>query len=182
MELQIDNATLVPLYTVKVPTLLEFNRANRYHIERNFPTKHQDFYTLEAHQRHVLDSLLSFERGDAYHFALITKGRKMIAKASLYRILRDNYACANISLLVDYRHQHLGYGNKILKRMMKFAFEDLKLHRLVAEVMPINFPIIALLKKNGFVQEGIIRQSINVYGQWEDHAIYGFVNPNETTV
>jgi [ribosomal protein S5]-alanine N-acetyltransferase len=181
MELHFDDCSIVPLYTIKVPTLLEFNRANRFHIERNFPTKQTDFYTLEAHQRHVLESLLNFERGDAYNFAVVGKGRKMIAKTSLYRVLHDNYSCANISVLVDYRHQHMGYGDKILKRMLKFAFEELKLHRVVAEVMPTNFPIIALLKKNGFTQEGIIRQSINVFGQWEDHAIFGLVNNSETT-
>ncbi len=181
MELHIDDFTLVPLYTIKVPTLLEFNRANRFHIERNFPTKHEDFYTLEAHQRHVLESLLNFERGDAFSFAFMSKNRKMIGKSSLYRVLRDNYACAYISLLIDYRHQHMGLGNKVIKRMLEFAFEDLKLHRVVAEVMPTNFPTIALLKKNGFVQEGVIRQCINVFGQWEDHAIFSIVNPNETT-
>lgn len=182
MELHIDDYTLVPLYTIKVPTLLEFNRANRFHIERNFPTKQKDFYTLEAHQRHVLESLLNFERGEAYNFALISKTRKLIAKTSLYRIQRENYACAYLSILVDYRHQHLGYGDKILKRMLKFAFEELKLHRVVAEVMPTNFPIIALLKKNGFVHEGMLRKSINVFGQWEDHAIYGLVNTSETAL
>ncbi|TFG81645.1 MAG: N-acetyltransferase [Erysipelotrichales bacterium] len=66
--------------------------------------------------------------------------------------------------------------------MLKFAFEELKLHRVSAEVMPTNFSAIALLKKNGFVYEGILRQSINVFGQWEDHAIYGYVNTIETTL
>ncbi|HAM62505.1 MAG: hypothetical protein A2Y20_01745 [Firmicutes bacterium GWF2_51_9] len=182
MELQIDDVMLVPMYTIKVPTLLEFNRANRFHIERNFPTKQKDFYTLEAHQRHVLESLLNFERGDAYNFAVVGKGRKMIARASLYRVLRENYHNAHISILVDYRHQHVGYGDKILKRLLKHAFEDLKLHKVSAEVMPTNFATVALLKKNGFVMEGVLRKSINVFGQWEDHAIYGLLNPNEPTV
>jgi ribosomal-protein-alanine N-acetyltransferase len=181
MEIHFEDFTIVPLYTVKVPTLLEFNRANRFHIERNFPTKHKEFYTLEAHQRHVLESLLNFERGDDFSFAVISKGRKMIAKTSLYRVMRDNYHSANISVLVDHRHQHLGNGDKILKRMLRYAFEELKLHRVNAEVMPTNFPIVALLKKNGFVQEGIHRKCINIFGQWEDHAIYGLVNPSETT-
>jgi ribosomal-protein-alanine N-acetyltransferase len=182
MELHIDDFTLIPLYLIKVVTLLEFNRANRFHIERNFPTKQKDFYTLEAHQRHILDSLLSFERGEAYHFALIGKGRKMIARTSLYRVLHDNYDCAHISLLVDHRYQHVGYGDKIVKRMLKFAFEELNLHRVAADVMPTNYPSIALLKKNGFNHEGTLLQSINVFDRWEDHAIYSIINPNETTV
>lgn len=182
MELHTDDCTLVPLYTIKVPTLLEFDRANRFHIERNFPTKQKDFYTLETHQRHVLESLLNFERGDAYNFAVVTKGHKMIAKTALYRVLSSNYSSAFVSLLVDYRFQHIGYGDKVLKRVLKYAFNDLQLHRVCAEVMPTNFAMIALLKKNGFVQEGLSQKSINIYGVWEDHLIFGLINPNETTV
>ena len=180
MELYCDECTLFPIYKIKVQTLMDFNRANRFNIDRNFPTKNDDFFTLENHQKQLLDSLLNFERETGYSFAVfLNKGKKMVGKTSLYRVAGSNYQDAYFSIVIDFRYQNRGYGDRVLKTMIRFAFETKKLHRIACEVMPANKLFITLLEKNGFVFEGTKRKSVNILGIWEDHMIYALLNPKE---
>jgi len=165
MELYCDECTLFPMYKIKVQTLMDFNRANRFNIDRNFPTKNDDFFTLENHQKQLLDSLLNFERETGYSFAIfLNKGKKMIGKTSFYRVSGLNYQDAYFSIVIDFRYQNRGYGDRVLKTMIRFAFETKRLHRIACEVMPANKLFITLLEKNGFVFEGTKRKKRQRFG------------------
>jgi ribosomal-protein-alanine N-acetyltransferase len=56
-----------------------------------------------------------------------------------------------------------------LRRMLGHAFEQLKLHRVEANVQPHNLSSIALVKRAGFVREGFSRRYLKIGGRWRDH-------------
>ncbi|NTU76662.1 MAG: GNAT family N-acetyltransferase [Alphaproteobacteria bacterium] len=60
-----------------------------------------------------------------------------------------------------------------------FAFKTLKLHRLEASCLPHNEPSKRLLLRLGFNEEGYARDYLRINGQWEDHLLWGKVNPEE---
>lgn len=73
----------------------------------------------------------------------------------------------------DFRSAHVGYDlgqpywrqgymTEVLTAVLDFGFSKMQLNRTEALVMPENFASIALLKKLGFSQEGILRE----YGFW----------------
>lgn len=64
-----------------------------------------------------------------------------------------------------------GYGTEILKALVKFGFEDMNLNRIEAFVTPGNDASIILLKKVGFLQEGIVRERDLIKGKLEDGVI-----------
>ena len=47
-----------------------------------------------------------------------------------------------------------GFMTEAISLILKFAFEDLKLHRIEANIQPHNLASIAVVKKNGFSKEG----------------------------
>jgi ribosomal-protein-alanine N-acetyltransferase len=49
------------------------------------------------------------------------------------------------------------------------AFNDLRLHRLEANIQPGNAASIALVEKAGFVREGFSERYLKVGGRWRDH-------------
>jgi ribosomal-protein-alanine N-acetyltransferase len=53
--------------------------------------------------------------------------------------------------------------------MLRYAFKQLKLHRLEANIQPGNLASIALIKRAGFVREGYSRRYLKICGQWRDH-------------
>ena len=56
-----------------------------------------------------------------------------------------------------------------LALMLVVAFRKLKLHRVEANVQPVNARSIALLRGAGFTREGYSRRYVKIAGRWRDH-------------
>jgi ribosomal-protein-alanine N-acetyltransferase len=56
-----------------------------------------------------------------------------------------------------------------LKLMLAYAFRELQLHRVEANIQPGNLASLALVKKCGFTKEGFSRRYLQVDGEWRDH-------------
>ena len=56
----------------------------------------------------------------------------------------------------------------ILRDICVFGFEDYGLNRIVAKVIKDNAGSIKVLQKLGFVQEGLLRESLYKNGQYHD--------------
>ena len=58
------------------------------------------------------------------------------------------------------RHaQGQGYMTEALRAIYAWAFESMAVDRIEAQVHPLNTPSLALLKKLGFVEEGLMREA-----------------------
>jgi len=62
-----------------------------------------------------------------------------------------------------------------LQLMLRYAFEKLKLHRLEANIQPVNVASIALVKRAGFSREGFSRRYLKVCGRWRDHERWAII-------
>lgn len=62
-----------------------------------------------------------------------------------------------------------GYMSVAVEMLIKYAFEELGLHRIEANVMPKNKASLRVLEKNNFINEGISRYYLKINGVWEDH-------------
>jgi ribosomal-protein-alanine N-acetyltransferase len=69
-----------------------------------------------------------------------------------------------------------GYTTAAVRAVVRYAFEDLELHRIEAACQPDNAPSIRVLNKAGFTQEGRARAYLKIAGQWRDHLLWGVVN------
>ena len=58
---------------------------------------------------------------------------------------------------------------------LNFAFDDLKLHRVEANVQPSNKPSIAVLQRCGFSKEGFSRRYLKIGGRWRDHERWAII-------
>lgn len=59
--------------------------------------------------------------------------------------------------------------------VLRYAFEDLGLHRVDLRVLEYNDRAIAVYEKCGFVREGVERESANVAGKWHSDLIMGIL-------
>jgi RimJ/RimL family protein N-acetyltransferase len=62
-----------------------------------------------------------------------------------------------------------GYMSHSLKLVLKNIFEEIKLHRIEANIQPENVRSINLVKANGFSKEGFSPRYLNINGVWCDH-------------
>ena len=100
----------------------------------------------------------------------------------IHRLTGDLVGVINLNNLIRgaFRNAFLGYysflpyrGKGLMAEGMQLAlthaFRKLKLHRLEANIQPGNQASIALVRKCGFVREGLSRRYLKVCGRWRDH-------------
>ena len=69
--------------------------------------------------------------------------------------------------VADYAGQ--GYMSAGLKQVLRYVFEDMKLHRLEANIQPENTQSIQLIKNNGFHCEGYSPHYLKINNEWRGH-------------
>ncbi|MDR1590641.1 MAG: GNAT family N-acetyltransferase [Puniceicoccales bacterium] len=65
-----------------------------------------------------------------------------------------------------------GYGTETARRIVRYAFEDLKLNRLEVNHMIRNIRSQRVIEKCGFKFEGMLRAYVKRFGQFEDVKFY----------
>jgi ribosomal-protein-alanine N-acetyltransferase len=62
-----------------------------------------------------------------------------------------------------------GLMTEALRAAVGYAFNELGLHRLEANIQPRNTASIALVRRLGFRQEGLSPRYLRINGEWRDH-------------
>ncbi|MBR6666097.1 MAG: UDP-4-amino-4,6-dideoxy-N-acetyl-beta-L-altrosamine N-acetyltransferase [Lachnospiraceae bacterium] len=70
-----------------------------------------------------------------------------------------------------------GYGTAAAKLMIRYSFEELKLHRLFLRVYAENLQAIRSYEKAGFVKEAFLHDDVFVNGKFRDIVLMGIINP-----
>ena len=74
-----------------------------------------------------------------------------------------------------------GYMRRAVPLVLKFAFGELRLHRVEAACIPDNDRSLGLLEKAGFVREGYARRYLMIDGRWQDHVLLSRTADDEGT-
>ncbi len=69
-----------------------------------------------------------------------------------------------------------GYGTVAAKLMIRYCFEELKLHRLFLRAYADNMQAIRSYEKAGFVQEACLREDVCIDGEYRDIILMGILN------
>ena len=64
-----------------------------------------------------------------------------------------------------------------LRAVVAHAFDEVRLHRLMANVVPASERSIRLLNRLAFEREGLAPACLFIGGQWRDHILTARVNP-----
>lgn len=65
--------------------------------------------------------------------------------------------------------------SEVVAELRRFAFENLKLHRIEADVDPRNEASLCLLEKHGFQREGLLRERWFVGDEVNDTVFMGLL-------
>ena len=68
-----------------------------------------------------------------------------------------------------------GYGYEVMQLVLRFAFDELNLHRVQLAVFCYNGRAIALYEKLGFQREGVHREHLQRDGKRYDMYLYGLL-------
>ncbi|MFD1677089.1 GNAT family N-acetyltransferase [Alicyclobacillus fodiniaquatilis] len=123
-------------------------------------TRHLKPFTMEDAKKFV-DSVLSHELDWCIEF----KGR-CIGQTRL-TLSREDYRARYAIGIFDTSELGKGLGTEVTLLVLRYAFEELKLHRVDLRVLEYNHRAIACYEKCGFMKEGIEREGVFIEGKFE---------------
>jgi [ribosomal protein S5]-alanine N-acetyltransferase len=88
---------------------------------------------------------------------------------NLSQIFRGGFQNAYLGYFVGEPYSGKGFMTEALTLLLRYTFQELRLHRIEANIQPANLASIRLVKRAGFVREGFSRRYLKVCGRWQDH-------------
>ncbi|GIN87134.1 ribosomal-protein-serine acetyltransferase [Heyndrickxia sporothermodurans] len=73
------------------------------------------------------------------------------------------------------KYYNKGYASEAAKAVLKYGFEELKLHRIIATCQPQNPPSYRVMEKIGMRREGYFKKCIPHDNEWWDEYYYAIL-------
>jgi RimJ/RimL family protein N-acetyltransferase len=106
------------------------------------------------------------QRDEPYAWSVVS-GNHCIGSARLHHLDGENRRARYAIGIFDAASRGLGYGTETTRLMLRYAFEQLALHRVDLRVLAYNAPAIACYTACGFVREGLEREGALIAGAWQ---------------
>lgn len=170
--LETDRLILRPLNSADAPSIQEKASARAIAdmtISISYP------YPDGEAERYITRQLDASEAGHSVTFGLKCKSLEGICGILEIREIEQEHAQAELSFWVAAEFWRQGYMSEALKPVIAFGSNHLTLNRLYAYHMLRNPGSGKVLQKNGFVQEGVLRQRVRKWGVFEDVALWAML-------
>ena len=109
--------------------------------------------------------------GSAWSFGIFLSA-KFIGEINISNITRGAFQSGHVGYWIDENCAGNGYTPEALVVILKFAFEELHLHRLQISIVPRNSSSRRVVEKLNLRCEGLAEKYLEINGIWEDHLRY----------
>ena len=114
--------------------------------------------------------LRSLRRNNQAGFLVtLSESHEIVGVVNVSEIVLGLFQSAYLGYYAFVPHAGRGLMRRGLQQVICHCFDDLRLHRLEANIQPDNERSIALVKSLGFENEGFSPQYLKVGGRWRDH-------------
>lgn len=153
--------------------------ADYYHRNQEFhrpwsPAMPPQHNTVSFQQQWLQTYLKRHTRGEQYRFGIFTDAEPalLIGSINLTAVERGAFQNGRLGYSVDQQFANRGVITRHLQQVMQYAFGDLGLHRLEANILPHNAASRRVLEKCGFEKIGYSPKYLQIQGVWQDHELY----------
>ncbi len=109
--------------------------------------------------------------GQAHSFGLFVDG-SVVGEVNLNNVQRGAAQNATLGYWIDQRHAGQGYVPEAAVITLRYAFDELRLHRVEVCIVPRNRNSRRVMDKLQLREEGVARGFLEIAGTWEDHVRY----------
>jgi len=168
---------LTPRYSDKV---LAYNERNAEFFRPWLPTYGPDFFSERFHQLWLKRDAEELKAGRQVKLFIFdredTKLERVIGDISFSNIVMGVLRSCFMGYKMDRQENGKGYMTEATAHAIQYMFEQRQLHRIEANIMPLNFASQRVVEKLGFDREGLSKSYLKINGKWEDHLRYGLIN------
>ena len=161
-----------------VPAILTHFEQNREFFRPTDPPRPDAFYEAEFWRAQVLRSFMEFQQDESLRlFIFKSDARTVIGTVNFTQIVRGPLQACFLGYGISEREQGQGQMREALGAAIRYVFEELRLHRIMAGYMPHNARSARVLERLGFRIEGQAQDYLLINGEWRDHVLTSLVNP-----
>ncbi|MFF2887273.1 GNAT family N-acetyltransferase [Paenibacillus sp. NPDC057967] len=154
----------------KVPLVLDYFKRNKSFLAAWEIVREDSFYTLQAQQDILFNDMNYSAAGQLSKLWISKQGEdRIIGSVALSNIVYGAFLSCHLGYRLDGEEEGKGYMTEALQALIDYAFQELKLHRIEANIMPHNAASFRVVEKLGFQHEGLARKYLKINGKWEDH-------------
>lgn len=156
------------------------------HLDRNHerlrpwsPPEAPGARTLEGARRRIESMHAELRAQTGVRFWLRRKGDPrgdFVGAASLTNIVFGAFRACYLGYHLDGAAVGQGLMQEALEVVIDYGFEELRLHRIMANYLPTNERSGNLLRRLGFVVEGYARDYLFIGGAFRDHVLTALTN------
>lgn len=159
------------------PQMVSFVTENREHLSPWEPQHSESYFTEKFWREQFISSRKEFLDGVSLKLVLFMNGQ-IIGGCNFTNIVRRSFQACYLGYSVDYRFEGKGLMYEGAKAAIDYVFDEMKLHRIMANYIPTNERSGKLLRRLGFTVEGYARDYLLIGGHWQDHILTSLTNYN----
>lgn len=179
MRLETDRLQLDLLQSNHAALLRDYHHKNKAHLAPWEPRRPESIGSIAYWDDWVANRMRQQEMKQAFSIVAVLKGEKDIcAFCSFTNVVGGPFQACNLGYSVSIEYQGHGLMHETLKAALGFIFEEISLHRVMANYMPENQRSERLLTSLGFEKEGFAKSYLKINGAWRDHVLTSKINPN----
>jgi ribosomal-protein-alanine N-acetyltransferase len=158
--------------------VVAYFEANRLHLEDHGPVWPDDYLTVEYWQRQIDLNLVEFSKDESLRLFVFEQGcpGTIIGTINFTSIIRRAAQFCYLGYGLSEAHQGNGYMTEGLREAVSYVFDEMNLHRIMANYVPTNERSGNVLRKLGFQVEGYARDYLYLNGKWRDHILTSLTN------
>ena len=154
----------------------ELRGQSRDYLQPWEPAWPEDDLGRAAYRRRLAIYERERELGNAWPFFSFDRDDRLIGGITLSNVRRGVAETGTVGYWIGRPHAGKGLATAAVSVLRRYAFIDLKLHRLEAACVPHNHASRRVLEKSGFRLEGQAMAYLKINGVWADHLLFGLLS------
>jgi ribosomal-protein-serine acetyltransferase len=149
--------------------------SNLNHIEKTFPVTVSNCLSLEKTTEFIKNNIKKEqEKSDYYFYIRNLETNKLIGYIGIKNIDFTISKC-ELFYFIDRNFEGKGIISKAIPEIVAFCFNELLMNKIIICTSKINFASQKIALKNGFEQEGILREERRYADVLEDIVYFGLL-------
>lgn len=160
--------------------VVDYYLRNKSFLQEWEPLKSKEFYTKEYQEKQLDSELSDIENKRVFRLWIFKKedSSRIIGTVCFSNIVWGAFLSCNLGYKLDKDEINKGYMTEAVKKGIDIMFNEFRLHRIEANIMPRNKSSLRLVEKLGFHNEGMAYKYLKINGKWEDHIHMVLLNEN----
>lgn len=179
MVYETERLILRTLEESEVQKVLDYYIRNRDFLLEWEPVKTEEFYTASYQTEQLKKDLAGINSRSMLRLWVFKKDDpdRIIGSIGFNNIVWGAFLSCHLGYKLDHEEINKGYVTEGIRKGIEVMFNEYRLHRIEANIMPKNKASLRVVEKLGFYNEGLAYKYLYINGKWEDHIHMVLRNP-----